>query len=148
MASGQRQRDAHARLTEGIEHDDEVPFSSFSAAELAQLVLALIGGQELAEPSIGGCPVPSPSAVGAGLHHYLALGAGFRLDRVDRLDPQRSEPRDERIVVVADVVGVAPPAGFQLFQEPAQLAGLDGTDPGVGSEPDQPEGLGVGNGDR
>jgi hypothetical protein len=57
---------------------------------------------------------------------------------VNRLDPERSEPRDERIVVVADVVGVAPPTGFQLVQEPAQLAGLDGADPGVGSEPDQP----------
>jgi hypothetical protein len=138
MASGQCQRDAHGRRTEGIEHDDEVPFSSFSAAELAQLVLALIGGQELAEPAVNGCRVPSPSAVGAGLDHYLALGAGFRLDRVDRLDPERSEPRDERIVVVAEVGGVAPPAGFQLAQEPAQLAGLDNADPGVDSEPDQP----------
>ena len=138
MVSGQRQRDAHARRTEGIEHDDEVSFSSFSPAKLAQLVLALIGGQELAEPAVNGCPVPSPSAVGAGLHRYLALKAGFRLDRVNRLDPERSEPRDERIVVVADVVGVAPPTGFQLVQEPAQLAGLDSADPGVGSEPDQP----------
>ena len=64
------------------------------------------------------------------------------------LDPERPESWDERIVVVPDVVGVAPPGGFQVAQQSAQLLELDVVDPGVGGEPDQPEEFSVGKHDR
>jgi hypothetical protein len=65
---------------------------------------------------------------------------GVGLDRVDRLDPKRSEPPDERVAVVAQIVGAAPPAGFQIAQQPAKLGPADRADLRAGSKPDQPQG--------
>jgi hypothetical protein len=50
---------------------------------------------------------------------YRALGAGLRLHCMDRLDPKRPEPCDQWLVVITDVVGVAPPGGFQVAQQAA-----------------------------
>ncbi|HEU4898194.1 MAG TPA: hypothetical protein VFX88_11620 [Actinomycetota bacterium] len=50
---------------------------------------------------------------------YRALGAGLRLHCMDRLDPKRPEPCDQWLVVITDVMGVAPPGGFQVAQQAA-----------------------------
>lgn len=60
------------------------PLPSTWAPPPHQVGLALLG--EPAKPPIDGCPVPSSSAAGAGLHDHHPLGAGLRVHRGDRLD--------------------------------------------------------------
>lgn len=138
----------HACWAERVEHDDEMPLGGLGATELGYLVRALLGSEEITKPLVNLGAVPSPSTVGAGLHQDHALGAGFGLHPVGRLDPKCSEAGDEGIAKVTHVRGPPSTAGFQVGQQPAQLVGLDGADPGVGGEPDDPQGIGVGKRDR